>query len=266
MSAATDDPDLRWEAFAAREPYFAVLTAPRFLRANLTPDSEREFFASGEQYVDWLLRLIQNSRITSLLMSWLPGTKKNGTLRGFSSASNSAHSFFNLARVRRIARNEIAYAHHEFGHDQVKLVYRIEKNAWPHAAGAIAHDRKLEVFRIVVEIQVGPRFQLGIDVALKLRGLRLRDNGGNEADGAYHPQRGNTPTAFAFRCHFRASNWIATTSLRLSSQRQIEIEDFILVVFATDFARRDFQPIAKNGSRTDFTAGIGHEELRRMNE
>jgi SAM-dependent methyltransferase len=58
MSAATDDPDLRWEAFAAREPYFAVLTAPQFLRANLTPDSEREFFASGEQYVEWLLRLI----------------------------------------------------------------------------------------------------------------------------------------------------------------------------------------------------------------
>ena len=58
MSAATDNPDLRWEAFAAREPYFAVLTAPQFLRANLTPDSEREFFASGEQYVEWLLRLI----------------------------------------------------------------------------------------------------------------------------------------------------------------------------------------------------------------
>ena len=58
MSAAASDPDRRWEEFAAREPYFAVLTAPRFLRANLTPDSEREFFASGEQYVEWLLRLI----------------------------------------------------------------------------------------------------------------------------------------------------------------------------------------------------------------
>jgi len=29
-------PDPRWEAFAAREPYFAVLTDPKFLRANLT--------------------------------------------------------------------------------------------------------------------------------------------------------------------------------------------------------------------------------------
>ena len=99
---------------------------------------------------------------------------------------------FQFGRVRRIARNEITHAHHEFGHDQVKLVYRIEKNARPHATGAIAHDRKLEVFRIVVEIKVGPRFQRGIDVALKLRRLRLRDHGGNEADGAYHPQRGNT--------------------------------------------------------------------------
>ena len=58
MSAAGGESDRQWEAFAAREPYFAVLTAPRFLRANLTPDSKREFFASGEAYVDWLLRLI----------------------------------------------------------------------------------------------------------------------------------------------------------------------------------------------------------------
>jgi len=51
--------DPAWEAFAAREPYFAVLTAPAFLRANLTPEREREFFASGENYVDWLLHVIR---------------------------------------------------------------------------------------------------------------------------------------------------------------------------------------------------------------
>jgi SAM-dependent methyltransferase len=51
-------PDARWEAFAAREPYFSVLTAPKFLRANVTPDREREFFDSGEQLVDWMLRTI----------------------------------------------------------------------------------------------------------------------------------------------------------------------------------------------------------------
>ena len=54
----SSESDRRWEAFAAREPYFAVLTAPQFLRANLTPDREREFFAGGEVYVEWLLRLV----------------------------------------------------------------------------------------------------------------------------------------------------------------------------------------------------------------
>ena len=53
-----DEPDPRWEAFARREPYFAVLTADRFLRANLTAEREREFFESGEEYVSWMLRLI----------------------------------------------------------------------------------------------------------------------------------------------------------------------------------------------------------------
>jgi len=53
-----DEPDQQWEAFARREPYFAVLTADRFLRANLTAEREREFFESGEQYVTWMLRLI----------------------------------------------------------------------------------------------------------------------------------------------------------------------------------------------------------------
>jgi ubiquinone/menaquinone biosynthesis C-methylase UbiE len=51
--------DARWEAFAAREPYFAVLTAPAFLRKNLTAEREREFFAGGEQYVDWVLHTIE---------------------------------------------------------------------------------------------------------------------------------------------------------------------------------------------------------------
>src|SRR5688572_5500583 len=58
MARPDSDSDPRWEAFAAREPYFAVMTAAKFLRANLTPEREREFFAGGEKYVDWLVRLI----------------------------------------------------------------------------------------------------------------------------------------------------------------------------------------------------------------
>ena len=52
-------PDASWEAFAAREPYFAVLTAPRFLRAQLTAETEREFFDSGQALVDYMFTLIQ---------------------------------------------------------------------------------------------------------------------------------------------------------------------------------------------------------------
>jgi 2-polyprenyl-3-methyl-5-hydroxy-6-metoxy-1,4-benzoquinol methylase len=48
-----------FDDFAAREPYFAVVTAPRFLRANLTPEHEREFFASGEVLVDRIFAIIE---------------------------------------------------------------------------------------------------------------------------------------------------------------------------------------------------------------
>jgi SAM-dependent methyltransferase len=51
-------PDSGWESFARREPYFAVLTSPEFLRANLTAETERRFFATGEQYVAWMRRVI----------------------------------------------------------------------------------------------------------------------------------------------------------------------------------------------------------------
>jgi SAM-dependent methyltransferase len=40
-----------WDEFAAREPYFAVLTQPRFLRQQFDEATEAEFFRSGEQYV-----------------------------------------------------------------------------------------------------------------------------------------------------------------------------------------------------------------------
>lgn len=59
MAARSDVPDPRWEAFAAREPYFAILTAPKFFRAQLTPDSEREFFETGDSLVDYMFRLIE---------------------------------------------------------------------------------------------------------------------------------------------------------------------------------------------------------------
>ena len=47
-----------FDRFAAREPYFSVLTDPKFRRDRLTPETEREFFASGEAIVTWMLDVI----------------------------------------------------------------------------------------------------------------------------------------------------------------------------------------------------------------
>lgn len=52
-------PDPRWDRLAAREPYFAVLAAPQFLRRNLTPERHREFFASGDALVESMFRAIE---------------------------------------------------------------------------------------------------------------------------------------------------------------------------------------------------------------
>ena len=59
MASVSTKPDPVFDAFAAREPYFAVVTDPRFLRANLTAAHEREFFATGEALVDRLFAIIE---------------------------------------------------------------------------------------------------------------------------------------------------------------------------------------------------------------
>src|SRR5687767_10901999 len=45
-------PSGEWEKFASSEPYFAVFTHSKFLRKNLTEQSEADFFATGQEYVD----------------------------------------------------------------------------------------------------------------------------------------------------------------------------------------------------------------------
>jgi len=51
--------DAQWNAFAAREPYFAVFTDPKFLSANRTANNEREFFDSGYLLVDSIFHTIK---------------------------------------------------------------------------------------------------------------------------------------------------------------------------------------------------------------
>lgn len=48
-----------WDAFAASEPYFAVLTHARYLRANFDAAAEAEFFDSGDAYVSELYGIVR---------------------------------------------------------------------------------------------------------------------------------------------------------------------------------------------------------------
>jgi ubiquinone/menaquinone biosynthesis C-methylase UbiE len=66
-------PDPRWEAFARAEPYYAVLTHERFLRRNLTVDTEREWFESGELYVRHVLHELDAAPRSVLELGCGPG-------------------------------------------------------------------------------------------------------------------------------------------------------------------------------------------------
>jgi SAM-dependent methyltransferase len=50
--------DQDWETLGSSEPYFAVLTDPRFLTENLTAEGLAEFYASGETDVERFLAII----------------------------------------------------------------------------------------------------------------------------------------------------------------------------------------------------------------
>ena len=47
--------DTEWQAWGIRDPYFAVLTNPKYRTDALTPDVKLEFFASGKRTVDNIL-------------------------------------------------------------------------------------------------------------------------------------------------------------------------------------------------------------------
>jgi ubiquinone/menaquinone biosynthesis C-methylase UbiE len=52
--------DPRWNAFVAREPFFAVITHPKYLSHNLTEDARIEFFDSGARLVDSMFHTISS--------------------------------------------------------------------------------------------------------------------------------------------------------------------------------------------------------------
>jgi ubiquinone/menaquinone biosynthesis C-methylase UbiE len=55
----SNGPGRRWESFAASEPFFAILSHEKYLRANLDESAERAFFESGEEHVAMLFETIR---------------------------------------------------------------------------------------------------------------------------------------------------------------------------------------------------------------
>jgi SAM-dependent methyltransferase len=53
------DTDLEWERFGAIDPYFGVITDPRFHRNNLSPAIRSEFFESGRAHVDHVMEVVR---------------------------------------------------------------------------------------------------------------------------------------------------------------------------------------------------------------
>lgn len=48
--------DLEWEKWGVQDPYFGVLTDPKFRKEEMTADARQEFFSSGRSHVDHVLR------------------------------------------------------------------------------------------------------------------------------------------------------------------------------------------------------------------
>ncbi len=51
--------DTAWEEWGRRDPYFGVLTDPKFRRAGITENAKRDFFVSGEFHVRGVLSTIR---------------------------------------------------------------------------------------------------------------------------------------------------------------------------------------------------------------
>jgi SAM-dependent methyltransferase len=50
--------DVAWEEWGRRDPYFGVITNPKFRRGGLNEDAKREFFGDGETLVKYLFATI----------------------------------------------------------------------------------------------------------------------------------------------------------------------------------------------------------------
>lgn len=51
--------DVAWEEWGRRDPYYGVLTDPKFRRRRLTADTRKEFFDSGQLHVNYVMQIIR---------------------------------------------------------------------------------------------------------------------------------------------------------------------------------------------------------------
>lgn len=52
--------DAAWEEWGRREPYFGVITSPKFRRSEMTENDKREFFESGQWHVNYVMQTIRD--------------------------------------------------------------------------------------------------------------------------------------------------------------------------------------------------------------
>jgi SAM-dependent methyltransferase len=52
--------DTAWEAWAKQDPYFGVVTDPKYRTANLTDDLRKEFFRTGEMHLEYVMHLVRS--------------------------------------------------------------------------------------------------------------------------------------------------------------------------------------------------------------
>lgn len=55
----TTDPDKHWERFGKQDPYFGAVSYDRFRRENLNEQTKSEFFQSGENHIDFIVKAIR---------------------------------------------------------------------------------------------------------------------------------------------------------------------------------------------------------------
>jgi SAM-dependent methyltransferase len=72
-SLLTRDTDADWRELGAKDPYWGVISHPRYHRENLTPDALDEFYASGTAHID----------AVAAKLGWLTGRLPTGRALDF---------------------------------------------------------------------------------------------------------------------------------------------------------------------------------------